>query len=460
MTRHRTRFLARRDRALMVLALGLLLLGLGVGVGALYSIPLGLGDKKAVTLLGWTLERRVAYQAAFAAAAVNLILLAAALAVPAAAARGVLRPVFAALNAAALVFLAVKSDAILDRREASPVGAAAYNAMPPAPWDDPATAAALIRADDRAAAAALRNRLTARIFGGGPLPSGRLFDTVERGIEEARLAGLGAARIDRMSVALSHGYGATTIHMVPTAKPTGTLVLYNHGHVSDIFSEEARDSIARLLAAGHGVAALSMPNRQPNTTASVLQTARHGLIDMNLDHEAFSFLETPEYSPIRLFVEPLVVAVSQGLADGYDTVAAVGFSGGGWSITVAAAIDPRIRASYPVAGSLPMYLLALPPNKPGDWEQVHADIYRIASYLDLYVLGAEGAGRRQVQILNQYDSCCFRGVGARGYAPAVAEAAARLGGRYELMILPEHDHRIAPEAFDIILSDLARDDLS
>lgn len=304
----------------------------------------------------------------------------------------------------------------------------------------------------------MRDRLTARIFGGEPLPHGRLFDSVERDVDEPRLAGLGAARIDRMTLALSHGFGATAYHLVPTAEATGTLVLYNHGHVADIFAEDARETLSRLLAAGHAVTALSMPNRAPNTTPPILDTVRHGAIANRLDHEGYSFLETPAYSPIRLFVEPLVVAVNQGLADGYDTVAAVGLSGGAWSITVAAAIDRRIRATYPVAGTLPLYLQALPPNRPGDWEQIHADIYRIASYLDLYVLGAEGAGRRQIQILNQYDSCCFRGVGARTYAPAVAEAAANLEGRYELVLLPEHDHRIAPEAFDIILSDLARDD--
>ncbi|EKV27393.1 hypothetical protein C882_1895 [Caenispirillum salinarum AK4] len=450
------RYLKSRDQGLLAVSVALLALGLLVAFGALYSIPLGLGDKKAVTLLGWTLERRVTYQAAFAAAAANLLVLLLALAVPRGAARGFLRPALAALNAAAIVFLAVRSEDILERREGSPVGAAAYNEMPPAPYDDPAFAEALIRVDDAPAAEAVRQRLIVRIFGDAGLPAGRGFDTVERGVEEPNLAGLPAARIDRMRMALDHGYGATAYHLVPEGEAAETLVLYNHGHVSDIFGKEARHAIEQFLRAGHAVTALSMPNRRPNTTPGRIDTVRHGSIANRLDHESFSFLETAEYSPIRLFVAPLVAAVDQGLADGYETIAATGISGGAWSITVAAAVDRRIQATYPVAGSLPMYLLALPPNRPGDWEQVHADIYRIASYLDLYVLGAAGQGRRQIQILNQYDSCCFRGIGARGYASAVAEATAALGGRYELVILPEHDHRIAPEAFDIILEDLNR----
>lgn len=449
-----SRFLATRDRGLVVVALVFLACALGLGLAVLYSIPLGLGDKKFVTLLGWTGERRATYQAAFTLAGGNLLLLIAALALPGRIARGLLRPVFAALNVTVITLLMVRSEALLDQKKAESTGAAAYTTLPPAPFDGPAHAAALIRATDRAAAETVRDRLTERIFN-GPLPGDRLFETVERDVTEARLADLGAARIDRFSLPLPYGYGATAYHLTPSAEPSGTLVLYNHGHVSDIFGEEAREAIGRLLAAGHGVTALSMPHRAPNLSPDYLETARHGVLPNTLDHEGLSYLETEEFSPIRLFIEPLVVAVTQGIADGYRTIAATGISGGGWSITVAAAVDPRITASYPVAGSLPIYLLTLPPNRPGDWEQVHADIYRIASYPDLYVLGAEGEGRRHIQILNQYDSCCFRGIGARSYAPAVSEAAAALGGRYELRILSEHDHRIAPEAFDLMLKDLA-----
>lgn len=449
------RFPASRDRTLLMVSFALLVVGLAAGFGALYSIPLGLGDKKVVTLLGWTLERRVTYRAAFGAASVNLLVFVLALAVPRNPARGLLRPLLAALNAAAIVFLGVRSDAVLERHKTVPVGAAAYTQMPPAPYDNPAIAEALIRVGDAAAAQSVRERLITRIFGDDGLPVGRGFDTVERNVDEPRLAGLPTVRIDRMRIALEHGFGATAYHLVPQGKTPDTLILYNHGHVSDIFGEDAHRTFETFLRAGYAVTALSMPNRPPNTTPESIQTERHGPVANRLDHEAFSFLETDDYSPVRLFVAPLVAAVDQGLADGYGTIAATGISGGGWTITVAAAVDTRIQASYPVAGSLPIYLQALPPNRPGDWEQMHADIYRIVSYLDLYALGAAGKGRRQVQILNQYDSCCFRGVGARAYAPAVAAAAEKLGGRYELVILPEHDHYIAPDAFDIILRDLA-----
>jgi hypothetical protein len=43
----------------------------------------------------------------------------------------------------------------------------------------------------------------------------------------------------------------------------------------------------------------------------------------------------------------------------------------------------------------------------GDREQFEPAFYRIAGYPDLYVLGATGRGRKQVQILVRRDDCCF-----------------------------------------------------
>ncbi len=105
----------------------------------------------------------------------------------------------------------------------------------------------------------------------------------------------------------------------------------------------------------------------------------------------------------------------------------IGLSGGGWTTTLYAALDPRIMRSFPVAGSIPLYLrgtVSSPPspdisflgistisgnecNNLGDQEQSLPDLYSIAGYPDLYVLGSYGTGREQVQILNRDDSCCF-----------------------------------------------------
>ena len=94
---------------------------------------------------------------------------------------------------------------------------------------------------------------------------------------------------------------------------------------------------------------------------------------------------------------------------------------------VAAAVDTRIQYSFPAAGSLPTYLR--PTLELGDWEQREfpGSLYTVANYLDLYLLGAMGEGRAQVQVLNVYDSVAFAGEGYRTYLPLLADIS---GGQF------------------------------
>ena len=50
-----------------------------------------------------------------------------------------------------------------------------------------------------------------------------------------------------------------------------------------------------------------------------------------------------------------VLSINSALSIGYKHVVLFGLSGGGWSTTVAAAIDPRISLSIPIAGSVPKF---------------------------------------------------------------------------------------------------------
>jgi hypothetical protein len=114
-----------------------------------------------------------------------------------------------------------------------------------------------------------------------------------------------------------------------------------------------------------------------------------------------------EGSPLKFFLEPIVRTVNYLVKEkaGLKEIDMMGLSGGGWTTTVYAAIDVRIIKSFPVAGTLPLYLRG--SNYNHDLEQYYAPLYGIAGYKDLYVLGSSGEGRMQVQILNRYDDCCF-----------------------------------------------------
>ena len=102
----------------------------------------------------------------------------------------------------------------------------------------------------------------------------------------------------------------------------------------------------------------------------------------------------------------------------------------------------------PVAGSLPLWLRSGQRADWGDWEQSIPELYRVMNYLELYVLGASGPGRGQLQVLNQYDPCCFAGVRSRVYETVVAERVASMGaGGFAVLIDDSHAaHAISPIA--------------
>eukprot|EP01079_Euglenida_sp_SAG-EU17-18_P001088 gene1088-2645_t len=144
------------------------------------------------------------------------------------------------------------------------------------------------------------------------------------------------------------------------------------------------------------------------------------------------------------FLEPAYLTVSYAKAQGYDDVYIAGLSGGGWSTTLAAAMDLRIKGSFPIAGSLPCAM-----RNPESWDHgqnwtgdsdedfeqscrpnftdPHPDhtgpncagkgpcpdarpdrqAYTVCNYTCQYLLAGLEEGRYQVQILHEYDTCCF-----------------------------------------------------
>jgi pimeloyl-ACP methyl ester carboxylesterase len=90
-------------------------------------------------------------------------------------------------------------------------------------------------------------------------------------------------------------------------------------------------------------------------------------------HEWFTQWEKKGDRPIRYFIEPVILTINYALEElGYDEVYLMGKSGGGWTTTVAAAADPRIKVSFPIAGSVPLGIKtgAYYASDKGDYEQL------------------------------------------------------------------------------------------
>lgn len=293
---------------------------------------------------------------------------------------------------------------------------------------------------------AKRRALIRYIWSGDGLPSKKLPGKVEKGITDDRYAELhktNLKQIDKLTIDMDYGLNSIVYHFIPR-EANNKLFIYHQGHRGDFV--QGKGTIKALLDKGYSVMALSMPllgmNNQP-----VVDLERFGRFHL-VKHDHMKLLK----SPIRFFVEPIVVAINYGKKLEYGPVKMIGISGGGWTTTVCAAVDTRIRHSYPVAGTLPFYLRSDSQRDWGDYEQNMPDLYNIANYLELYVLGAFGKGRVQIQLLNQYDSCCFAGIKYRTYEHTMREVMRSLGkGKFDTFLDSSHkDHMISAETLKIV----------
>ena len=126
-------------------------------------------------------------------------------------------------------------------------------------------------------------------------------------------------------------------------------------------------------------------------------------------HKQLQFLESSEFSPVKFFIEP--IGISLNYLDenfDFDSYYMVGISGGGWTTVLFSAIDDRISQSYSVAGTFPIFMRSDTKNV-GDYEQIVPELYSIANYLELYIMGSYGSERKLVLIYNEFDPCCFPG---------------------------------------------------
>merc|ERR1712113_957992 len=144
--------------------------------------------------------------------------------------------------------------------------------------------------------------------------------------------------------------------------------------------------------------------------------------------------------------EPVVNTINFAKKIGYENIVMAGLSGGGWTTTLMAAIDPRIGLSFPVAGSMPCDFA----HTSWDYEQFcnHPHM-KIANYSSMYVLAALEPQRNSVQIIHDKDSCCFHGCGrhsrVRAYNEWVhGELRSNNGGKFATAITSGNVHEVNP----------------
>jgi hypothetical protein len=244
-------------------------------------------------------------------------------------------------------------------------------------------------------------------------------------------------RIDKLTVEMEFGLRSNVYHFLPKSA-NGMAVLFHQGHGGDF--HKSKKLIEEFLRVGYSVVAFSMPLLGLNNRPTVY-LPKFGYLQFNT-HDKLQYLNPNEGHPIKYFLEP-VVQVLNYLEKQFDYgwFSMVGISGGGWTTTMVSALDTRVRLSFPVAGTVPIFLRH--PDDGIDWEQSVVSFENISNNLELYVLGAYGSGRKQLQIANYDDPCCFGGRRMSLYKDVVRLRVSKLGaGEFDMYIDTTHDEHV------------------
>jgi len=343
------------------------------------------------------------------------------------------------------------------------VAADIYTELPPqlAKYD----ASVHVHITSKAEARTVRHRIIEYLWPKGKLPTAKLpaasnvYDgqgPLPREIHEINAPLV--ARVDILDVEVDLGYHHTSYFLRPVNPiQSKRLVIFHQGHQGGL-GDGIGTLANRLLKQGFSVLLMQMPVVGWNTDNTFKLPEGTVTVGRGTDghNQLVAALEGQRGSSLRFFIEPVITGINYFIDQNpdYQDISMVGLSGGGWTVHIAAAVDPRINLSIPVAGSWPLYLRHYYPGSTGDAEQTLPALYKKrASWLDLYILGGYGTGRTQIQILNQFDTCCFYGISYTTYEVTVSSTVRTLGyGQWKCVLDSSHKkHQISTWAIDKVI---------
>ena len=316
---------------------------------------------------------------------------------------------------------------------------------------EPNNVRSLIHVDNDTSINNLRTELNMFLWNEKNIPNG-IPDKIENSISDIRYTNIkNLNSIDKFTIEMEYGVNSIAYFFKPITS-NDKLIIYHQGHSGDFFN--GKETIEYLIEKNYSVIAFSMPllgmNHQP-----VVENSKFGNIKIQ-SHNQFVLLENENFTPIKFFVEPVVLTMNylEKTYD-FDSYHMIGISGGGWLTTLVAALDDRIEQSFSVAGSYPMFLRSEPKNF-GDYEQHHLELYEFANYLDLYVMSSVGPDRKFIQIFNMYDPCCFDGTSFTEYEDEIIEIVEKFDNGYFKIYLDDthKEHIISEHALEIIINEL------
>lgn len=300
----------------------------------------------------------------------------------------------------------------------------------------------------------VRKKLRDVLWGANNYPANKIARVKEnvRSNEIKNIRGL--SRIDEYVLDMDFGLQATLQLFLPDSQKPSKLVIYHGAHGGRIVA--ARHHISPFLLEGYAVLGISMPLYDLNSRP-IVDLPNIGRIKL-ATHNQFMYLTPENGIPVQYFVEPVVVGLNS-LKESYEfeCISMFGMSGGGWSSTIAAAVDDRIQNSYSVAGTTPIFIKGAQLD---DYEQNTPALYRHVNHFDMYILASAGPSRIHFQIHNKYDPAYHRGRHSDVYGPIISSVIEKIGsGTFRVVLDDTHSsHSLSPAAFEIIFNDISSKD--
>jgi hypothetical protein len=310
----------------------------------------------------------------------------------------------------------------------------------------------LIHIDDETDITKIRNQIIDYVWKEDGFSKTKMPSKIEQNIQDERYYDIiNLEKIDKITLTMEYGVESHGYIFVAEEK-NNDFVFYHQGHDGDFIN--GKKTIEFFLEKGYSVVAFSMPllgmNNQPTVNVENI-----GVIKLT-GHEHFRLLDSDDFSSIKFFLEPIMVAVNY-IENNYNSnsIFMVGISGGGWTTTMYSAIDDRIDKSFPVGAMLPLFISLNAPAIP-HYESVLLELYKKSSYLDLYILGSFGEGREQIKIINKFASCSHGGISYQVFAEEIIKTMEKLNnGKFSIFLDDSHNrHKISDTALQVILQNI------
>ena len=112
-------------------------------------------------------------------------------------------------------------------------------------------------------------------------------------------------QLDKITIEMEYGVNSIAYFFIPH-ESNNKLIIYHHGHAGDFILE--KNTLAFFLNNGYSVVGFNMPLKGTNNQP-VIETSDFGPVKF-ISHNQFLLLESSKFSPIKYFVEPIVLSLN------------------------------------------------------------------------------------------------------------------------------------------------------